>query len=161
MVISRLDIGYPIYPKGSDFHCFYSSLPELLNKEKRAGGNPIDCSHASPNSGLLNTKNPVSGQDRTLQSSSALTIRPRAGVSLITKTKVGIARVLAIVSVDRKSLNFFFTIPFSCLHSDQLISFFGIVSLRKSLVVTSTSTKMMDWNSLKDRCCGNDSFLAQ
>ena len=58
MVISRLDIGYPIYPKGSDFHCFYSSLPELLNKEKRAGGNPIDCSHASPNSGLLNTKNP-------------------------------------------------------------------------------------------------------
>ena len=27
MVISRLDIGYPIYPKGSDFHCFYSSLP--------------------------------------------------------------------------------------------------------------------------------------
>ena len=140
MVISRLDIGYPIYPKGSDFHCFYSSLPELLNNEKRAGGNPIDCSHASPNSGLLNTKNPVSGQDRTLQSSSALTIRPRAGVSLITKTKVGIARVLAIVSVDRKSLNFFFTIPFSCLHSDQLISFFGI-SLRKSLVVTSQAQK--------------------
>ena len=61
MVISRLDIGYPIYPKGSDFHCFYSSLPELLNKEKRAGGNPIDCSHALPNSGLLHTKNPVSG----------------------------------------------------------------------------------------------------
>ena len=53
MVISRLVIGYPIYPKGSDFHCFYSSLPELLNKEKRAGGNPIDCSHASPNSGLI------------------------------------------------------------------------------------------------------------
>ena len=141
MVISRLDIGYPIYPKGSDFHCFYSSLPELLNKEKRAGGNPIDCSHASPNSGLLNTKNPVSGQDRTLQSSSALTIRPRAGVSLITKTKVGIARVLAIVSVDRQSLNFFFTIRFSCLHSDQLISFCGIVSLRKSLVVTSQAQK--------------------
>ena len=41
MVISRLDIGYPIYPKGSDFHCFYSSLPELLNKEKRAGGNQL------------------------------------------------------------------------------------------------------------------------
>ena len=51
MVISRLDIGYPIYPKSSDFHCFYSSLPELLNKEKKAGGNPIDCSHASPNGG--------------------------------------------------------------------------------------------------------------
>ena len=80
----------------------------------------MDCSHASPNSRL--TKHEKSsqrlGQDFTELQRSNHSATRRRFTNQITKTKVGIG-----------------------LHSDQLISFCGIVSLRKSLVVTSQAQK--------------------
>ena len=78
-----LTILYPIYRQGyrSDFHWFYSSLPELLNEEKKAGGNPIDYSlDKRPRSwDSWPRKIQVAARTGLKQSSSALTVRARAG----------------------------------------------------------------------------------